>query len=192
MHPNKGISYPHHRYTDQERDFLRQNHDGCSGYQELTDRFNARFGTSLKVITVRDYCHKRLGLKGMNNAGQYLKGSKSRDLPIGTIRKSQTGTYIKIGNEDTHLSGYKPPNWMPYQQYLYEQAYGPIQQGEYIMFLDGNTENFDLDNLAVINRRISVRMAQNRWYTENAEVTKAGLMCVRLQEELRRKQCPRK
>lgn len=149
--------------------------------------FNERFGTDLKVMTLRDYCHKRLGLKGMKNTGVFQKGGKARDLPIGTIRKSATGTYIKVGNEDTHLSGYKPPNWMPYQQYVYEKANGPIPKGEYVMFLDGNTENFDLGNLAVINRRISVRMAQNRWYTENAEVTRTGLMCVRLQEEIRRK-----
>lgn len=175
----------HHHYSEEERSFLRENHDSCSGFSELTDRFNKQFGTDMKAMTIRDYCHKQLKIKGMKNSGQYKIGSKSRDLPIGTIRKSQTATYIKVGNEDTNLSGYKPPNWIPLQQYLWEKKYGPIPEGHFVIFLDGNAENFDLRNLAVINRRISVRMAQNHFYTEHTEITRAGLMCVELKEKLK-------
>lgn len=185
----KGIQK--HRYSEEERDFLRAHHDRVNGYQELTDLFNAQFRTTIKTMTIADYCHKQLGLKGMKNAGQFVKGSKSRDLPIGTIRKSQVGTYIKVGNEETDISGYQQPNWIPYQRYLYEQAHGPIADGEFVIFLDGNVENFDLSNLAVINRQISVRMAQNRWYTDDAEVTRTGLMCVQLKEALRKRTNPK-
>lgn len=139
----------------------------------------------MKAMTITDYCHKRLKLKGMVNTGKYLKGSKSRDLPIGTIRKSQTATYIKVGNEDTHLSGYKPPNWMPLQQYIWEKEFGPVPKDHFVIFLDGNAENFDISNLAVINRSISAQMAKNRFYTEHTEVTRAGLLCVELKEALK-------
>ena len=186
MHSNKGVYYPHHIYTEQEREFLRDNHDRCSGYRELTEMFNKRFSTNLKTITISDYCHKQLKIKGMKNTGRFLKGSKARDLPIGTIKKSQNATYIKVGNEDTGLTGYQPPNWIPYQRYLWEQAHGPIKDGEFVIFLDGNTENFDLNNLAVIDRQISAQMAKNRWYTEDAEVTRTGVLCVQLLHEIRK------
>lgn len=176
-----------HHYTDEEKDFIRQNYHDCNSHAELTCMFNEQFGTSLKVETLRDYCHKKLGLKGMPNGGQYRIGGKSRDLPLGTIRKVPTATYIKIGNNDTHLTGYKPPNWMPLQQYIWEQKFGPIPKNHFVIFLDGNTENFDISNLAVINRRISAQMAINRFYTENTELTRAGLMCIELKEHLKNK-----
>lgn len=175
-----------HRYSKQEQDFLKEHFNGCNSYQELTDKFNENFGTSLKMVNVRECCNKRLHMKGMPNTGEFKKGGKPRDLPIGTIRKSQVGTYIKIGNEDAHISGYEPPNWIPYQQYIWEKEYGPINKGEFVMFLDGNAENFNINNLAVIDRRISVRMAQNRFYTENSELTRTGIMCVKLDELVRR------
>ena len=173
-----------HRYSEEERAFLKDNYNCCNSYQELTEKFNNKFGTCLKTMTISDYCNKQLGLKGMNNISKFVSGNKSRELPIGTIRKSQTATYIKVKNKDGSMSGYQPPNWMPYQQYVWEKEHGPIQPGEFVIFLDNNRENFDILNLAVINRKISARMAKSKLFTENTELTRTGIMCIELESLL--------
>lgn len=176
----------HHHYTEQERQWLRDNCASADNFQDLTERFNSMFGHSLKRETIRDYCHKRLGLS--NNKGssstQFVKGSKSRALPIGTIRKSQTMTYIKVCESGKRMSGYDKPDWLPYQQYIWEQAHGPIKDNEFVCFLDGNNENFSLENLAVINRQISQRLCTRGWYTENTELTRTAILFCELEDTL--------
>lgn len=177
---------PHHHYTEQEREWLRENCRKAQSFQELTDGFNCKFGLSMKRETIRDYCHKQLGLSNGNGSKntRFCKGSNMRALPIGTIRKSQTGTYIKVAESGKPMQGYAKPDWIPYQQFVYEKSNGKIRDDEFVCFLDGNTENFDISNLAVINRKISARLAKRGWYTGNAEVTRAGVLCCRLENEV--------
>lgn len=176
----------HHHYTEQERQWLKDNCASANSFQDLTERFNSTFGNSLKMETIRDYCHKRLGLKNNKGAAstQFAKGSKPRALPIGTIRKSQTMTYIKVCESGNPMQGYAKPDWIPYQQYVLEQAYGKIKDNEFVIFLDSNTENFALENLAVINRQISQRLCTRGWYTDNAELTRTGVMFCELEDTL--------
>lgn len=176
----------HHHYTEKERQWLRNNCDSADSFQDLTERFNSTFGHSLKRDTIRDYCHKRLGLKNLKGSAstQFVKGSKPRALPIGTIRKSQTMTYIKVCESGKPMQGYAKPDWIPYQQYVLEQAHGKIKDNEFVIFLDSNTENFVLENLAVINRQISQRLCTRGWYTDNAELTRTGVMFCELEDTL--------
>lgn len=180
----------HHHYTEEEREWLRVNCANATSFRDLTDRFNKQFGWVLKIETIRDYCHKRLKIKNSRGAAltAYKKGCNGRRLPIGTIRKSQTCTYIKVMESGKQMSAYSLPDWVPYQKYLWEQAYGKIKNDEYVCFLDGDTDNFALSNLAVINRKISARLAKRGWYTENAEVTKTGIIFCKLESEIKNKE----
>lgn len=42
--------------------------------------------------------------------------------------------------------------WVLYQRYVWDQAYGSIPKGFNVQFKDGNTLNFELDNLYLISR----------------------------------------
>lgn len=159
------------RYTDKQDEWLKQNYEKTSTYEELTNLFNETFGTSKKKSQIGERCSKRLKLKGRPNITSY--GIKQREeLPIGTIRKSQTATFIKVLNsKNAHSSGYAEPYWKPLQKKIYEDAYGKIKEGQMVCFLDGNTENFDVSNLYCIDRKISVIMSQNRWWSKQKENT---------------------
>ena len=161
----------HVYFTEEQERWLFDNYNLSQSYRELTDRFNRNFGTYRTKESVREKCTKRLKLKGMKNPTSY--GIKTKEqLPIGTIRKSKTGTYIKVRDSlNGHFSGYKEPYWMPIQKKIYEDAYGKIPRGKMICFLDGNPENLHIENLYPVDRKISAIMSKNKWWTKSKEHT---------------------
>lgn len=161
----------HTYFTPEQETWLRENYHSVTTYSELTEKFNATFGAERNVGMIKDKCAKRLGLNGMPNLTRY--GTKKKEqLPIGSIRKSQTGTYIKVADSaDKNISGYQEPYWLPLQKKIYQDAHGEIAPEKMVCFLDGNPENFDLDNLYAIDRKISAVMAHNRWWTDSKEHT---------------------
>lgn len=162
----------HVYFTSEQEQWLRDNYHLVDCYGDLTLLFNLRFGTDRKKETIREKCNKRLGLKGMPNKTSY--GNKDKEqLPIGTIRKSQVGTYIKVLNvpSGTNFTGYAEPYWLPLQKKIYQDAFGEIGPGKMICFLDRNNDNFDLSNLYCIDRRISAIMSKNKWWTDSREHT---------------------
>lgn len=166
-----------HRYfTPGQENWLRENYFTIGSYDLLTLLFNHEFGTNRSKEAIREKCTKQLGLKGMPNPTVYGKKEKEQ-LPIGAIRKSQTGTYIKVLEvpPSSKISGYAEPYWLPLQKKVYQDAYGEIAPRKMVCFLDGNTDNFNLDNLYCIDRKISAIMSSNRWWSDNPELTLAAI-----------------
>jgi hypothetical protein len=166
-----GIGDQRH-YTDDQIKWLRENYNIVNSYADLTDRFNLYFGANRTRDQIREKCNKKLGLTGLPNNTRY--GAKEKEqLPVGSIRKSQTGTYIKVLEvpPKSYFSGYAEPYWLPLQKKIYQDAYGKIGEGQMVCFLDGNAENFELDNLYCIDRKISAIMSRNRWWTDSKEHT---------------------
>ena len=162
----------HTYFTPEQEDWLRENYHKCMSYDELTLAFNVIFGANRNKGMIKEKCTKRLGLSGMPNLSKY--GNKPKEqLPIGTIRKAQTATYIKVLEvpQGSCFSGYDEPYWLPLQKKVYQDAYGEIMSGKMICFLDGNHENFDLNNLYCIDRRTSAIMSSNNWWTDSREHT---------------------
>ena len=125
-----------HHFTTEQEEWLRGNYYLVSTYQELTELFNDRFGTNRKRTQIAEKCTKRLRLKGMPNPTTYGKKQKEQ-LPIGSIRKSQTGTYIKVLDSDNvNISGYSEPYWLPLQKKLFQDVYGEIEPGKMVCFLE--------------------------------------------------------
>lgn len=158
-------------FTPDQENWLRENYYLVCSYAELTEKFNSHFGANRNVSMISDKCGKRMGLKGMFNSAQY--GNKTKfELPIGTIRRTTAGTYIKvIPVMNNHINCYKEPYWLPLQKKIYQDAYGELAPGKMVCFLDNNHENFELDNLYAVDRKISAIMSRNRWWTDSREHT---------------------
>ncbi len=159
------------RYTTEQSEWLKNNYDNVSSYMELVTLFNERFNTNRSLGQISDKCIKQLKLKGMPNSTRY--GNKVKEqLPVGTVRKNRHATYIKVmESANAHITGYAEPYWLPLQKKIYQDHYGEIEKGKMVVFLDGNTENFDINNLYCIDRRISVIMSKNKWWTDSIEHT---------------------
>ena len=71
----------------------------------------------------------------------------------------------------SHISGYAEPYWIPIQKKIWQDHYGEVPEGKMVIFLDGDRENLDIENLYCIDRRISAIMAANKWYTNSRDHT---------------------
>lgn len=155
-------------FTPEQEQFLRDNYFAIGSYDLLTEAFNHEFGTNRSQLSVRQKCTKQLGLKGVPNPAPYRM--RVRNLaPIGSIRKTNRATYIKVLHSPTgtYLRGYEEPYWVPLQKKIYQDAHGEIPPGKMVCFLDGNINNFDLDNLYCIDRQILAIMSANRWWSKS-------------------------
>jgi hypothetical protein len=160
-------------FTEEQEKWLIDNFRQFSTYKDLTDEFNRIFLRDKTVSAIRDKCNKQFGLIGMNNSGQFKMGNNKEQCPIGTIRNGGNGyIYIKVKDaKGSYISGYEKPYWLPIQEKIWIDHYGEIPEGKMVMFLDGNRDNLDIDNLYCIDRKISAIMASNKWFTESREHT---------------------
>lgn len=170
------------RYFTREQDaWLIENYNKFDCYKYMAEKFNQVFNETRPPEAIREKCNKRLHLKGKPSITQY--GSKRKEqLPLGTIRKSQTGTYIKVKEvpEKSSISGYKKPYWIPLQEKVYSDEFGKVTEGQMICFLDNDRENFNIDNLYMIDRKISAIMSSNRWWSTNPQLTKTAILWCKL------------
>lgn len=130
--------------------------------------------------TIRDFL-KDKGLK-CNNSGRFKHGHKMNTKAVGDIvyRESTGYYYIKVGES----YGKGEDNYVPYHRYIYEEHYGKLSDNTCVVFLDGDITNFDINNLYAIPRRALGMMSRCGWWNNNAELTKAGLLCSELSTKI--------
>ena len=192
-----------HKYSEEEIQFLRDNVKKTS-LKQLTDSFNNHFGTDLteQAISMQKV---KYGLRSGNVGGQFQKGhvpsNKGKKMPKeqydickSTMFKpgSKPKNTDSIGTEKMLSDGYvwvkvddkpkvpKVVNWRQKHRIIWEQTYGPIPEGHMVIFLDGNHENFDIDNLAMITKAENLIMNRKRLFNPDKDITKTGVQLARL------------
>ena len=177
-HPNG-----QHLYTAEEDAWLRENYEKYT-HPELVRLFNERYGTNLKC-GVTDHVLKRLHLKKKVNRGDCKKGERrcTNTLPIGAERFDGLNIYVKIADNVNDCRNRRmplkreDPNWMRLD-YKVWQDHGmelPKDSNEMLIHLNRDKRDCSFENLYKTTRTINLLMAKNRWYSENREVTLAGL-----------------
>lgn len=104
----------------------------------------------------KDQTPWNLGKKGYMgpNATTFKKGNKPANWKsVGTERINKDG-YIEIKIEE-------PGTWRLKQRYVWEQKNGAIEKGHIIIFLDGNKQNCNIDNLYEISRAVNSQLNKN-------------------------------
>lgn len=181
-----------HKFTQEEIEWVKDKYlntlDTC---QEIATQFNKLFDTSDYTVSqwaISDLMTKRLKIKRGTNKGRFGVGNNSKKhAPIGTIMSevqysSKRYVRIKASCEGNKLKkSYFNAYYVPYQKYVYEQAYGKLKDGEFIIFADGNTHNFSLDNLIKVNKKINGSLTKNGMQSKG-KITKAYVECKKLEE----------
>lgn len=72
-------------------------------------------------------------------------------------------------------------------RYVWEQAHGPIPEGMMVIFLDGNTRNCELSNLALIVKEENVILNAKKLRSQDAQATKVAITVAKLNLAIRRK-----
>ena len=178
----------YHQYTEEEKEWLI-GQDTSLTIEELTKRFNERFNESLSVSQISDLVIKRLKVRRSGNSGQFQIGPRPK-YKVGDEIIKAGYIYVKI---DDH---YKPGkstsedykrNWKRKANLVWEKEYGEIPEGQFLIFLDGNTLNCDITNLYPVTRAVHAVMTSNHWYKLNREFTLGALKYCELLQAKRGK-----
>lgn len=184
-----------HKFTEEEIKWVKDKYlSTLLTCKEIALEFNELFDTSDYYVTewaIADLMNKRLKIKRGTNRGRFGQGiNDKKQAPIGTIMKEatygSTKSYVRIKvNCVKRVKGTKKSyynvNYAPYHRFLYEQAHGKLKPGEFVIFADGDTHNFSLDNLIKINRRINGAL-QGKGYHGKGKITEAFVECKNLEE----------
>lgn len=172
------------RYTVEQLEWIKEKINDFPNYVEMVKSFNEKFKDNRTDQGIMSIATKKLKLNKSFNSGRYSETLKKDETPLGTIRCGNNGvTYIKVklvGANRPKFSGYKKPYWLPLQMKIYQDKYGAMQDNEMVIFLDCNRNNYDIDNLYCIDRRVSAILAKNKWYSNNPEITKTGILYAKL------------
>ena len=190
-----------HRYTQEERDFLRKFIPGHT-LKEIVAEYNARFEDQITESRVKGYManHKlNNGLTGRFKKGhipankgthpptrgrmaetQFKRGHLPHNTkPIGYERISKDGyTEVKVKMRPSNPKC--NDNFKLKHRLVWEKEYGPIPEGHIVIFLDGDKGNFDISNLALISRDEHAQMAKQGLRSTIPEVTKTGVLIAKL------------
>jgi hypothetical protein len=99
----------------------------------------------------------------------------THELPVNAERIRRGGhIYIKVSTDGPHKQA-----WKEKHRWVWEQANGKIPEGMCIIFLDNNTLNCTLENLAMVSMSENLVMSQRGLYTNNPEATLAGIAIAR-------------
>ncbi len=172
-------------WTPEQIQFLRdwRPHETLAS---LTRRLNRHFGTRYSVAAVGGTCKRNAiaagddgcfrpgdepwnkGLKGYQPGGraplhQFKPGDMPHTwVPIGTRVRSSDG-YWKVKVADSPGPGESRRGWRDLHRLVWEEAHGEQPAGTAIVFLDGDPDHLDLDNLACVTRAELARLNQLGW-----------------------------
>lgn len=190
-----------HKYTPEQKEFISDFAFGHS-YAEITDAVNKRFDITLGKNQIRAFLknHKittgrtgrfekgnipaNKGLKGVGGwePTQFKKGNiPANHKKVGTEsvrsnhKKGQSYVYVKVA---------EPNRWRMKHILVWEEHNGKVPRGKLITFLDGNSLNTDISNLALIDRSTHAVMNQNGLRYENQEATRAAISLAQYIEKV--------
>lgn len=175
-----------HIFTDEEKSWLASQ-DPSLSYKQLTAIFNEKYETNVTWYGIRDLVGKKLGIKRSSNCGQFKDGHEATwRHPVGTERIFNGYTWVKIRDDvpdGMPVEKVKDYQWQLKSRYIWEQAYGPLED-RIVIFLDGDRQNNDLSNLYAVNRGVHAIMCKNKWYSNNPYFTKVAIRTAELIKEL--------
>lgn len=107
------------------------------------------------------------------NSGCFKKGIVPHNqAQVGEERLTVDGyTWVKIAENP---KAKKRDNWKMKHQLIWEKYNGPIPEGMVITFLDGNKQNFDINNLMAITPELHSLLNIKKMRTNDTELTRSS------------------
>lgn len=189
-------------YTQEQIDWLAANYPSMD-LQDLTDAFNAEFGTSKAVSVIHSTLKReRLysgrdgrfepghvphnkGVKGWQAGGrsvltQFKKGAQAKNRrPVGSTRTDKDGyLLIKIA---------EPSQWRHAHLVVWESANGEVPAGQTVSFRDNNKLNLELSNLMLVSKAAGAVMVKMGIRSCEPELKDSAVMLAELRLKVREK-----
>lgn len=164
-------------YTKEEDEWLLENAKLYS-CPELSRRMMEIFGRKHSDGSLKQHCRASLGIKKAH--GLVYDTTPKNKAPIGSISRWGCRKTIKIDE----TSGPGHDGWVSYGRYIYEQAHGKLPDDYQVIHIDGDQENFDLNNLLAVNRKEHAILSAHRWHGKG-DITKTGVKYAKLTLKLK-------
>lgn len=164
-------------FNEIERKFVLNNYKGISS-EELANLFNEKFNRNIKSKQMQMY-KKDHKLRSGFDAKFKKAQTPLNKMPIGSetiyYDKGIKKTYIKIG---------EPNIWERKQVYLYKKYKGNVPDDGIVIFLDGNKNNFNIDNLELVTRHENNIIAGNKLWCNNKDLNKTQVILAKLKSKI--------
>lgn len=181
---NKPYRSQKYIYTQEKINYIKSIFRGHLR-REVIEMYNKKFNENM---TFNEYMafRKKYGLK--NEVNQKFDGSNINPNPPAPIgheiiyyNKGLKRIKVKVGEN----------KWVEKTRYIYEQHYGKIPDNCFIIFLDGNRDNYNIENLKCITTKQHRTMAGNKLYFGNKDLTETGIDVAKLMIKTKdkRKEC---
>ena len=148
--------------------------------KELHRKFCEKF-SDIKYYALKAKA-QRMGLL-VDDVQKFNNVAERSRVPIGSEHKYAGYTMIKVDDKATGTKkdrrSYKE-NWHPKHVWVWEQHHGKLPPKHQVIFLDGDHENFNIENLAAIPLQYVVMMNRNGWIKGNTELTKTAIKLCEL------------
>lgn len=180
-------------YTEEEVIWFKENYKKylVKGYFEeglfVKDFYN-KFNKKMSYGNLLHFIYTRCDIK----LGHFKRLAKpKKQLPIGTERKSEGKWYIKIKNDfvDKGTNKLNNPygNWQLKSRYLYEKYNDcKLTNNDIIIYLDGNEENFEKENLIKLTKQeFSILNGCRFASLEDVKLKKSAILYSQIQAKLK-------
>lgn len=168
------------RFNEEHIEFIKNIFDDEKTTVDIAKEFNEHFGTNITRHNIKGQLKKHNIRQKQNKLRTFRRGNHPFALPIGTERIGSGGVMCVKVSDDELPSGCTR-NWIPKGRYVYEKHHGKINRKDHVIHLDGDSSNFDIDNLECVSPEETACMARNRLFLKDKELTKTGVMIAKLQ-----------
>ena len=196
------------RYSQAMIDYIRANAWGRSN-AELARMFSEKFEiekNSVQISSVKKRYGIKSGLTGRFEVGSipFNKGRKvsaqtyekmknsntwyasahqpHNTMPLNSLKKDSKDGYWYRKYSMTGKT--KKERWIACHHETWIKAHGPIPKDCIVIFLDGNKDNYALENLALIKRSTNARLNQMHMRYSNSETTRTAITHTQLKEAI--------
>lgn len=189
-----------HKYTEEQIDFIKGYAFGHTR-EDIRVHFNERFGTKLTYTQIASVM-KRFGIsngidskfkKGQapHNKGKKMSKEMYEKLRPTMFQKGCCHNARPVGTERVDRDGYvrikvaQPNKWELKHVVVWESYYGKVPEGHIVTFLDGNNNNFDIENLALISKAENLQLNVRKLRFNDSELTKSAINVVKIDSKIR-------
>lgn len=168
------------KYSDEQEEYIKKNLQIYS-YDKVQKGFYEKFNIKITKQAISDRRRRVYNTEP-------TKASTKKDYRMYWAESELGGEYtdenrvlVKIKDEVRGGRG----NWEYKHHLVWEKHYGKIPKGYRVLFLDSDTNNFDIDNLACVSLHQVCILASNNWFNKEREITLTALKYAELQIELK-------
>jgi len=184
------------KYPEEIKLFIKNNVKGLTN-KDLTELVNEKFNTDYTVLQIDGYKsrnHLSSGLTGHfekghvpSNKGKHMSEEQYKKCAATMFKKGHVSDNKRpVGSERVTVDGYievktaNPKTWRLKHNVIWEEKNGKIPPKHCIIFLDGDKQNLNIENLCCISRAVHKILNKNKLRSTFPEITASNIANTQL------------